>query len=239
MAIGKRAGRRWLPVVALALALAGCATAPKQAYNRAANSDIKVVGILVPKPPAEYQVWNIGHAGNAFGLIGGLIAASDMQSKSKEFTEAARARGLDLAGEFQGQLVSAVESRGYRVKLLNVERPKAVFLERYDDLDPEADAYVDVVIGGGYLCASGTEDYFPSVQVNVRVVKRVSREVVYQERVAYGYEWKYGQPVQIPSDAKYRFKDFPALMADVPLAVDGLRAGVPKVVSQLGRDLSQ
>jgi len=227
-----------LLVVAVA-ALAGCATVPKQAYNRTANPDIKVVGLLEPNIVVEYPVLNLGHAGNSFGLIGGLIAMGDMQSKTKDFTTAAMGRGFDLTADFRSQMVAAIEARGYRVKILMVERTKSGFLEAYDSLDKEPDAYVDATVSGGYLCASGTADYFPSVQVGIRIVKRATREVVYQERIVYGYEFKYGQPVQITADPKYQFKDFPALMADVPLAIDGLRAGVPKVVAQVGRDISQ
>jgi hypothetical protein len=228
-----------LLVLVAVVALAGCATTPKQAYNRTANPDIKVVGLLEPNLVVEYPVLNLGHAGNAFGLIGGLIAMSDMQGKTKEFTAAAMVRGFDLSADFRQQMVAAIEARGYRVKLLTVERIKSGFLESYDSLDKEPDAYVDATVSGGYLCASGTADYFPSVQVGIRIVKRATREVVYQERIAYGYEIRFGQPVQITADIKYQFKDFPALMADVPLAVDGLRAGVPKVVAQVGRDISQ
>ena len=232
------AGARALAVAAT-IALASCATVPKQAYNRTAHPDIKVVGVIAVAPTAEYTVANLGHPGQAFGLIGAAIAISDMQSKSTEFTAAAKARGLDVAASFQERLVAAIEARGYRVKIVKAERPKAGFLERYDGLDADADAYVDATISAGYACASSTADYFPIVLSGVRIVKRGSREIAYNETIAYGYEWKYGQPVQIPADPKYRFKDFAAIMADVPVAVEGLTDGVPKVIAQIERDLSR
>jgi hypothetical protein len=237
---GKMPGRAAALVAAfLALVLSGCATVTKQAYNRSAHPDIKVVAVIEQAPATEYAVVNFGHVGNAFGLIGAAVAAADQQSKTKDFSEAAKARGFDLTGEFRTQLVKAIESRGYRVKLVKVERPKGGFVENYANLDPEADAYIDAVASGGYVCASATSDYFPSLLVNVRVVKRASKEIVYKEMISYGYEFKYGQPIQITADPKYRFADHAALMANVPLAVDGLRDGIPKVIAQLERDLSK
>src|SRR4029453_18070611 len=96
-------------VVAATITLASCRAVPKQAYNRTAHPDIRVVGVIVVAPTAEYTVANLGHPGQAFGLIGAAIAISDMQSKTTEFTAAAKARGLDVATSFQERLVAAIE----------------------------------------------------------------------------------------------------------------------------------
>ncbi len=225
-------------LIILVGALAGCAT-PRQPYNRAAHQDIKVACLLQPGAGSDYEVVNLGHPGGMFGLIGGLIAAADAYSKTTEFTNAAKKLGLDVPEAFKQALVAAIESRGYRVKVLDVKRPRPGLLEKYDALDAECDAYVDTVIRAAYLSASATADYFPSVVASVRVVKRRTLEIVYGESIAYGFQYSGGTPVQITADPKYRFKDFPALMANVPLATAGLQRGVPDVVTQIGRDLHQ
>jgi len=225
-------------LVVASLAVAGCATVPKQAYNRAANKDVHVVGVLEPATSDDYFVQNVGHVGLSFGLIGGLIAMADMNGKTSEFTKAAKASGLALASEYQTELVREVEKAGYVVKILQIQRPKSAFLSAYDGLDDLCDVYLDSTIYAGYMSASGITDYVPAVRAAIRVVKRSTKDVLYQEYVAYGYEFRGAQAISISSDPKYRFKDHPTLMANMPLAVEGLRNGIPAVVGQISRDLA-
>ena len=221
------------------LLVAGCVTVPKQAYDRAAHPEVKVVGLLEPHPTLEYSVINVGHVGNAFGLIGALVASADIQGKTNEFTAAMKSRGFDLAKEYRDALRKALESRGYVAKIIPVDRPRGYFLDLYDTLDPTVDAYVDTNVGASYLAASATADYLPSVRSNTRVVKRRTREVVYQEILNYGYESRYGQPVMIASDAEFRYKDHATLMANADRALVGLRNGIPLLVDRTMRDLSR
>jgi hypothetical protein len=221
------------------LLVAGCATVPKQSFDRGAHADIKVIGLLEPHPTLEYAVINVGHVGNAFGLIGALVATADIQGKTTEFTAAMKSRGFDLAKEYRDAMRQALESRGYVVKVIPVDRPRGFFLDYYDGLDPTVDAYFDSNIGGAYLCASATSDYLPSVRSNTRVVKRRTREVVYQEIVSYGYESRIGAPVMIASGAEFRYADHAALMANADRALVGLRNGIPLLVDRTVRDLSR
>jgi hypothetical protein len=125
-------------------------------------------------------------------------------------------------------------------KVVAAKRGKRGYVERYDSLDAECGAYVNAQLSASYPNSPATADYFPSVVMNVRIVKRKSNEIVYEETVAYGFVFqKAGTPMQITAEPQFRFKDFAAMMADVPLAGEGLHAGIPKVTEQLERDLQQ
>lgn len=230
--------RAWVAWVALVL-LSGCATIQKQAYDRAAHRDVVTVGLLTPHPTAEYPVVNVGHIGNSLGLIGAVVASADRELKTKEFTAAAQARGLDAAKQYEGALKAGLEKLGYRVVLIPVERPRGLFLDSYDTLDPGVDVYVDTNVGAAYLAASGSADYLPNVGANTRVVKRVSKDIVYREIVNYGYESRAGAAVSVASDPRYRYKDFPTLMANVDDAVEALKIGVAKVAERTLLDLAR
>ncbi|MDB5804086.1 MAG: hypothetical protein JWN73_1408 [Betaproteobacteria bacterium] len=228
----------WLVVLAL-FALGGCANVPKQAYNRAANQDIKRVAILKPPVIKEFVVQNFGHPGMAFGLIGGLIAAADMSSKTGDFTTKMKTFNFDPGAEFTAKLAEELRACGYEVSVLEVARPKPEILKSYDGLDAAPDAYIDVVLNwSGYFTSSPTADYVPAMRALVRVVRRQSKEIAYQELINYGYEMRVGQSINLTAEGKYNFGNFSALMADPDRALEGMRYGIPLIARQVGRDLA-
>ena len=219
------------------LQLAGCAGAPKQAFNRAANADIKVIGLLEPDTADEYVVANLGHPGMGFGLIGGLIAAADNQSKTAELTQKLKSRSFDLRKECMAALATELTQTGYTAKPVAVKREKPGFLPKYDALDNGVDAYLDVSCSAGYLTAGPAVPYLPNVTANARMVKRATKEVVYQEVFSYGFENRYLKAVSISADAAYNFADFSALTNDDARALEGIRKGIPLVARRLVQGL--
>ena len=223
----------------LAFTLGGCANVHKQAFNKDAQPELKTIGLLEPDFSGEYFVQNLGHVGMGFGLVGGLIAVAEMQAKTNQFTELMKARNLNVPGEFQNTLVTELQNAGYSVRVLKPQRTARGFLETYDSLDKDVDAYLDMGIGAGYLCASGTADYIPTVRSGVRLVKRGSNEILYQDIISYGYELRAAQAVSIAADQQYFFKDFGALTGNADLAMDGLKKGVPLVARRIAQDLAR
>jgi hypothetical protein len=223
----------------LTFALGGCAGVHKQAFNKDANQGLKSIGLLEPAYSGEYFVFNSGHIGQGFGLIGGLIAAADMQSKTNQFTELMKARNFKVSEEFQGILVSELQNLGYSVKIIKVQREKPVFLENYDALDKDVDAYLDLGIGAGYQCASTAADYIPTVRSGVRLVKKETSEILYQDIISYGYELRRAEAVCIAADQKFFFKTFDDVKKDPDLALQGLKEGVPLVAKRIAQDLTR
>jgi hypothetical protein len=232
----------WLALVAVFF-FGGCAQVPKQAFNRAANHDVKKVVILKPPALEEYLVQNLGHPGMGFGLVGGLIAAADIQSKTNDFTAKMKELNYDPREEITGALAKELSACGYEVTVMDVARPKPAILDSYDDIDAKLvakpDAYVDLVLNwSGYFTASPTADYIPTVRALVRVVKRQSKEIAYQELINYGYEMRRSQAINLTANGGYSFHDFKALMAEPARALEGMRLGIPLIAHQVSRDIA-
>ena len=225
--------------VALALAvLAGCAQVPRKAYNREANGHIRSVAIVHVDAPERYEAIVLGHPGQSFGLIGGLIAAADMQIKSNRLTEALDPDRTRLRQRFIDKLASALGQQGYQVhpvaapagtpddELVDVAKAKVA-----------ADATVTVTMIGRYMAAGATSDYFPQIVVKVRKMETGSRSMLYEDTFSYGFTLPQSQTVHFASDASYRFADIDRLLADPSRTRDGLLAGLDAIVAQIAADL--
>lgn len=228
---------RFICIVLLILLMAGCATFERQAFNKTAHQDLKRIGLIEPACNKEYYVQNLGHAGISFGLIGGLIAVADMQSKANEFTELMKSRNFKVDNEFQGLLATELQNAGYSVKVIKTKREKADFLNDYSSLDKDVDAYLDIGINAGYICASWMSDYVPAVRSSIRLVKRETKDILYQDSISYGYEFYQSKAVQIAAEQRYFFKDFRAITENPELAMEGLQKGIPLVAKRIAEDL--
>jgi len=224
--------------VLLAVSFSGCAGIQRQAFNKDANRDIKKIGIIEQIEQEKYLVENMGHPGMAFGLIGGAIALADITAKRNEFTKLVKdARGFRVVEEFQKMLLTELEGAGYSMKLIKGPRAKHELLEKYEGLDDEVDVYLDFTLAAGYFCASSGSDYIPSINTLVRLVKRDTKEILYQELIYYGYKLQGKEAACIPSEQQYYFKDFEALKGKPDLAIEGVRKGVPLVSSHIAQSL--
>jgi hypothetical protein len=72
----------------------------KQAFNKDASVAIKAVAISQPQIQDEYETVILGHPGTSFGLIGGLTATADMQSKTNQLTAVIDPKELRLQERF-------------------------------------------------------------------------------------------------------------------------------------------
>jgi len=216
----------------------GCAGMPRQAFNKDAHQDLVVIGVLEPAHSGEYVIFNKWHIGTGFGLIGGLVAMADMNGKTDGFTELAKARNFQIVEEFQASLLAELESVGYQVKAMKVVREKPTFLEKYDLLDRTVDAYLDPMIFAGYICASTMTDYIPTVNVRVRLIKRDTNDVLYQDTVTYGYVTN-KDAVAIAAQRECFFENYGKIETDPSKAIEGLRKGLPMVAKQIARDLAR
>jgi len=231
--------RKFTILIMTIAVLSGCATVQKQAFNKEANQDIRKIAVLDTSSSGEFLVQNLGHPGMGFGLIGGLVAAADMESKSKTFTEKMKGLGFDPAKEFNAALIAELQALKYDIKTVKPVRPNRALLESYENLDGEVDAYVDSVMNwSGYFTASPTANYIPAMRTMVRLVKRNSGEIAYQELISYGYELRGGQAINISADGTYAFSNFDELTSNSEKAMEGMRSGISLLAKQIARDLS-
>ncbi|MES2933909.1 MAG: hypothetical protein V4805_10535 [Pseudomonadota bacterium] len=226
--------------LSILISLVACVQMPKQAFNRSVNTDIKTIAILEPATLGEIDIVNLGHPGLGFGLIGAMIAGADRSAKTDEFTKMAKEKLFDYVSEYKSNLTKALENVGYTVTTIPVKRTSSTgFMKSYGDLDPSVDAYLDIGLMCGFFSASATADYIPTVRSEVRLIKRKTKEVLYQEIVSYGYDAKFLEAISIPADEKYYFKDFVALKGNADAAIVGLRTGLPLVADQIANDIRQ
>lgn len=227
--------------MAFAVVMTGCAVQPlpRQAFNAAAAGHIKTVVVTQSPNQDTYEAAVLGHPGMSFGLIGGLVAAADMQSKSSKLTAAIDANETRLQQRFAERLVERLRESGYDAQVAAV--PKDAKEEQALAAARQArsgDAVLLVTVVGAYWAAGPSTDYFPRLLVKVKELD-AGGKTLYEDTFTYGYAVANAQTVHLASDPKFRFKDIDALTADPATTRDGLYQGVEAVVGQIASDLKK
>lgn len=233
--------KKWAAVLAV-LVLAGCAQAPKkQAFNKEGAGYIKSLAIAQPQRDEAYEAIVLGHPGMSFGLIGGLIAAADMQAKSEKLTKALNPADTRLQETFSKRLSENLANTGYQTKIVPV--PKGTDDAKVVDLlkknGGDADALLAVSVTGRYMAAGPSSDYFPSIVVKVWNIDAKSGHTLYEDTFTYGYNLPQMQTVHFASDDSYRFPDIDKLVAEPARTRAGLIAGLDAIIAQITSDLKK
>src|ERR1700675_1058573 len=128
---GRKMSLRYLLILCAVLS-SGCVSVPNQSYNKAAHGEIKKIGLVKVSNPADYSVNLVHHPGASFGLIGGLIAAEDIDTKSKTFTQQQVDKYIRLGPDLTEALRQALVANGFEVILVDAgDKPRAEFLKDY------------------------------------------------------------------------------------------------------------
>ena len=107
-------------IAAVVILIAGCAQLPKQAFNKEAAKGIKTVVIAQPEDQDSYEAAVLGHPAAGFGLIGGLVAAADIQMKSSRLTSAIDAKETRLQERFVKKLRENILNAGYETSVITI-----------------------------------------------------------------------------------------------------------------------
>jgi hypothetical protein len=216
---------------ALALVLAGCA-APGIPYDRSA-AEVKRIGLVTPKMPADASVVLASSMGQSFGLIGALIDAGIQANRDTKFKEVLTQHSFSADAIFVQSVTGALQRHGYEVTVIPVTRADSEFLIKYPETEPKVDAYLDIVMNSyGYVAAGvrGSTPYRPSVAVRTRLVSAKNAAVLMQDTVIYN-AINPGAPynkhaVTVPPDPAYEFGNFDKLVASPAVAVKGLHVAL-------------
>ncbi|UNK50961.1 hypothetical protein MNR01_08195 [Lysobacter sp. S4-A87] len=228
------------------LALTGCVSMPKQqAYNRESHTNIKTIAVL-GTTQARPTVFMLNHPGASFGLIGGLIAASDQASKQKKFDAIVAETGFEPLGYFKEQLTTRMSERGYtlvwpqaQVETAKVERGSFGLRKAYTAAQG-ADAQLDINFGFvGYAAAGATDDspYRPTVTVGARLVSADGQQNYFTDFFAYNNVFNLGNAVAVNANADYAYPDFDNLHAAGPKTVEGLKTAIDAIAAEVARQL--
>ena len=234
-------------MAAVLLVLTGCVTLPEQqAYNREAHANIKTFDVLQARN-TSVSVFMLNNPGASFGLIGGLIAASDEASKEKTFRDTLAKAGFDPEAYFKERLTAHMVEHGYTLvwPQSQIETSKAqremVGLRKAYPAVQNADAQLDVnlnFVGYAAAGAGAGSPYRPTVTASVRVVSPDGKQNFYTDYFAYNNIFNSAKSVVISADpVKYSYPHFTELNAAGPDAVEGLRVAIDAVASEIAHQL--
>ncbi len=228
-----------IAAVILAALLSACAQAPKrQALSREAAAAAKTVAVMQAPNEEGYGVNVINHPGQYFGLIGGLVQVSEASAKMKRLNTAVDPAQTRLRERFGGRLRERLGAAGYESSAAVVPSPLKddQFLANAKQ-QTQADLFVRVELDAAYLAQTPTSDYVPHINVNVKAFDSKTGAALYEERFTYGLPLLGTNAIHIEPDARYRFKDIDALVADPQRARDGWFAGVDAITEKIALDL--
>lgn len=221
-----------------ALVLAGCANTPRKAFNREGAAQIKTVAVVQRSAKESYNVNIVAHPGINFGLVGGLVAAADLSSKSTKLTAALDPAQTELQKKLTARVVEKLTSAGYVASALSVP-PTTDDGKAFEAVRGKlsADVLVDLDISGGYTAAGPDTEYLPFLRVAILGKEAKSGNTLYQDLITYGYTHQGLKSVHLESDTSYRFKNLDDLLARSEQARQGLLAGIDLVATQVANDL--
>ncbi len=178
-----------------------------------------------------------GHPGMSFGLIGGLIAAADMNGKSTRLTETLDPRVTQFRKHFSDALLASLQRNGYETEVIvtgkDEEPDKMVSSVRSQ---AKSDVILGVQLFVRYVAAGVSSDYVPMVLAKVKGVDTKTSKIVYSDEFIYGYNAPGGEAAHIASDDMYRFSNMDALLADPAKTRNGLYDGANRIAAQIAED---
>jgi hypothetical protein len=228
-------------IVATALLLAGCGGAPSQQFDPK-GEPLKTIALISVPSPVQYEAVDYGGKAGMFGALGGAAIAADAKTMSEALTKATKAASFDYGREMQAAMTERLRQAGFKVVVVRAEReaPNALVSDYAKVPAGDADALLDVDARMvGYATYNINDpDFRPYLTADVRLVSAKTRAVLYSERIMFGYQNPYMSATQLPSDRKYYFKDFGALMADKPRALEGWRQGTRAIADHVAQRLA-
>jgi len=182
----------------------------------------------------------IGHAGASFGLIGGLIAAADIQSKSNRFTAAINPGTTKLQERLAQAVAEQLKTVGYDSAAFSVQKDitEVQWLEAARKV-PNAQAALYMRSVAGYWAAGHATSYVPRLVVQARLVDLKSGTTLFEDTFSYGYASPNMKTIHTGADSKYSYKDIDALVANPEEARQGLIDGVNVIAKQIAEDLKR
>jgi hypothetical protein len=233
--------RKLTLAIFLLASLIGCA-APlkKQAFNSESATSIKTVALAHNINQDQYGATVLAHPGMSFGLIGGLVAAADMQNKSNKLTAALNVQETRAQERFGLLLQEKLNAAGYQTNIvvLNKDTKDEQVFDQIVTRRESKDAILSVLLTASYIAAGPGSDYFPHVLARVKKVGGLRGDVLYEDTFTYGYTLP-TQTVHMASAEKYRFANIDVLIADPEKARQGLFEGLEAISAQIAADLKK
>src|SRR5262245_33615952 len=226
--------------VALAVLSAGCGGVTLQQFDPK-GEPIKTIALISVPNPDQYEAVDYGSPAGMFGAIGGAAIAAEAKTMSETLTKAAREANFDYSREMQAAVTERLKRAGYKVVVVRAERgtPKELVGD-YAKVPRTPMRCSTSTRAWWAILATNINDpeFRPYLLAEVRLVSAKTRTVLYSEQLMFGYHNPLMSATQLPSDKKYYFKDFTALMADKPRAFEGWRQGTQAISDHIAQRLT-
>lgn len=231
-------------IVAAMLLIACAAPVPKIDLAPNAMTNIKTIGIILPPEPKIYAVANFGHGGMAFGLIGGLIAAADQNSKQEQLAKVYKEYGVSVCSELSKKISDRLSSLGFntRIEEASWEEVNGGHTLPFKKINSDSDAVLVVSPTTIGFVATGltdgySNDYLPTIASVVIMLGKDRENPIYRGYHVTGWNikaegWKHTPP-------ENRFSNFDALYLDPKTSSTSLTDAAEKIAHSIALDIKQ
>jgi hypothetical protein len=225
---------RVVAVLSILALMSACATHPKTIASR--PTAIKRIAIIPASNPKLYSFEN------AAPPIGGYpfqywVNKVDSKSKAKIFNDRLNSKPSNLGDEFTEEVATALRGHGFTVEILEgltrpADDPDNV---DYDKIKSNADAMLHVWISEVGLYSSGFSlDYIPRVNAGGKLFVKGQEDNIYSENIYYGVDARKGKEWAIVPHAKYAYRSFDLVIANI----DELRSAYATGVLEISKRMS-
>lgn len=231
---------RSLALIATVAVVTGCAApVPRIDASPGAIANVKTIAVIRSPEPKTYTVMNFGHPGMAFGLIGGLVAAADQNSRQERLTQAVKEKSpIPTSGTLADSIATRLARQGFEAKVEDGpwEESDGRYKLDFEKINSSADTVLVVTPTiVGFIATGVTSDYFPTVTAVVTLLGKDRKEQLYRGFHAAGWGpaadgWRHTSP-------KVTFPNFDALMADPAKAAGALSDAASEVAETVAQDL--
>ena len=158
-------------------------------------SEIKKIGILEIKQPMNMNVENLGGAGAAFGLVGGLAQAGVNNSHSDTYQRTLSERQVPIMEHLRRAVENELRTYQYDVEYLQGQSSTRENDAKgdYSDVKTDANAILNIWITQfGYVSPPSSSGYIPFVVVRARLIEAKTRREMFFKTYTCGWDIKKG-----------------------------------------------
>ncbi len=229
-----------LLLVVAALLMTACIAVPKQRFDARAHPEIRTLGIA----DIEYNHRiSIRRNNPVFALIGisGLLVQQWMMEKISRHYESRVGDSLAMACEASVMkgLRRNLKKSGFKVRMLHIGFWQAIKLAHAHRLRG-VDAVLRVRIKQlGFRAGSITAPLSPSLIVTASLVEPRSKEILYTNTVAMGYNPRTSHMTVLKQRGSHSYPDFKALLAHARESRNDLLAALDLASDHIARELGR
>jgi hypothetical protein len=247
----KRVGSALIMVGGIAGAAAAHADLHRVAFDRAAAANIASIDVLEVNQqqplmllPSATHFEGAPPANSNKPTTGNPRASQDSLAAGTASLNGGFARGnTTLPAEFGRQLVSALQSDGYNVKLLRGQQPTEKSIGAHQTIagvTSGADAVLYVVLRFAGYKDDAASGLVPMAGVDAYLFNAKSGKLLYRQVFNAGYKLVNGPDVEFPSiPSTLKFSNRAALMSNGQGAANGLAQALQPVAARIAEQLAK